>query len=58
MEMKGKKMPEDMIVRIVDDDALGPPVNPKTLRSSGLRAEAFGIAEEFLDSNRPERQPA
>ena len=48
--MKGKKMPEDIIVSIVDDDASVRRSTRRLLRSSGFRAEAFGSAEEFLDS--------
>src|SRR6266516_4632046 len=49
-EMKGKKMPEDIIVSIVDDDASVRRSTRRLLRSSGFRAEAFASAEEFLDS--------
>ncbi len=48
--MKGKKMPEDIIVSIVDDDASVRRSTRRLLRSSGFRAEAFASAEEFLDS--------
>src|SRR6266436_10194975 len=48
--MKGKKMPEDIIVSIVDDDASVRRSTRRLLRSSGLRAETFASAEEFLDS--------
>ena len=49
-EMKGKKMPEDMLVSIVDDDISVRRSTRRLLRSSGFRAEAFASAEEFLDS--------
>src|SRR5256886_17649612 len=49
-EMKGKKMPEDMLVSIVDDDISVRRSTRRLLRSSGFRAEAFPSAEEFLDS--------
>jgi len=48
--MKGKKMPEDIIVSIVDDDASVRRSTRRLLRSSGFRAEAFASAEEFLES--------
>src|SRR2546421_10517558 len=48
--MKGKKMPEDLIVSIVDDDVSVRRSTRRLLRSSGFRAEAFASAEEFLDS--------
>ena len=48
--MKGKKMPEDIVVSIVDDDASVRRSTRRLLRSSGFRAEAFASAEEFLDS--------
>jgi len=48
--MKGKKMPEDIIVSMVDDDASVRRSTRRLLRSSGFRAEAFASAEEFLDS--------
>ena len=48
--MKGKKMPEDLIVSIVDDDISVRRSTRRLLRSSGFRAEAFASAEEFLDS--------
>jgi len=48
--MKGKKMPEDIIVSIVDDDASVRRSTRRLLRSSGFRAEAFASAGEFLDS--------
>src|SRR6266699_1501993 len=49
-EMKGKKMPEDLVVSIVDDDVSVRRSTRRLLRSSGFRAEAFASAEEFLDS--------
>ena len=48
--MKGMKMPEDIVVSIVDDDASVRRSTRRLLRSSGFRAEAFASAEEFLDS--------
>src|SRR5437879_12567872 len=48
--MKGKKMPEDLVVSIVDDDISVRRSTRRLLRSSGFRAEAFASAEEFLDS--------
>src|SRR2546430_5621357 len=48
--MKGKKMPEDLVVSIVDDDVWVRRSTRRLLRSSGFRAEAFASAEEFLDS--------
>ena len=48
--MKGKKMPEDVVVSIVDDDVSVRRSTRRLLRSSGFRAEAFASAEEFLDS--------
>src|SRR6266853_4387439 len=48
--MKGKKMPEDIVVSIVDDDASVRRSTRRLLRSSGFRAEAFASAEEFLES--------
>src|SRR5437870_8778992 len=49
--MKGKKMPEDLVISIVDDDVSVRRSTRRLLRSSGFRAEAFASAEEFLDSN-------
>jgi len=49
-EMNGKKMPEDIVVSIVDDDVSVRRSTRRLLRSSGFRAEAFASAEEFLDS--------
>src|SRR6266699_4280530 len=49
-EMKGKKMPEDLVVSIVDDDVSVRRSTRRLLRSSGFRAEAFASAEEFLNS--------
>src|SRR5438876_6056630 len=48
--MKGMKMPEDIVVSIVDDDASVRRSTRRLLRSSGFRAEAFASAEEFLNS--------
>ena len=48
--MKGKKMPEDLVVSIVDDDVSVRRSTRRLLRSSGFRAEAFASAEEFLNS--------
>src|SRR6266566_5036452 len=48
--MKGKKVPEDLIVSIVDDDVSVRRSTRRLLRSSGFQAEAFASAEEFLDS--------
>jgi len=48
--MNTDKMPEDLVVSIVDDDASVRRSTRRLLRSSGLRAEAFSSAEEFLDS--------
>src|SRR6266851_2331746 len=48
--MKGKKMPEDLVVSIVDDDVSVRRSTRRLLRSSGFRAEVFASAEEFLES--------
>jgi FixJ family two-component response regulator len=48
--MKGKKMPEHLIVSIVDDDVSVRRSTRRLLRSSGFRAEVFASAEEFLGS--------
>ena len=48
--MSEQEMPEDMVVSIVDDDISVRRSTRRLLRSSGFRAEAFGSAEEFLDS--------
>ena len=48
--MNGKKIPEDIVVSIVDDDASVRRSTRRLLRSSGFRAEAFASAEEFLNS--------
>ena len=43
-------IPEQRIVAIVDDDASVRHSARRLIRSLGYRAEAFGSAEEFLDS--------
>src|SRR6266704_6333241 len=48
--MNEQKMPEDIVVSIVDDDISVRRSTRRLLRSSGFRAEAFASAEEFLDS--------
>src|SRR6266705_286507 len=48
--MKGKKMPEDIFVSIVDDDVSVRRSTRRLLRSSGFRSEAFASAEGFLNS--------
>src|SRR5712672_3001321 len=48
--MNGKKMAEDLVVSIVDDDVSVRRSTRRLLLSSGLRAEAFASAEEFLGS--------
>jgi FixJ family two-component response regulator len=46
------QIPEDRLVAIVDDDASVRQSACRLIRSFGYRAEAFGSAEEFLDSGR------
>src|SRR6266404_1103417 len=48
--MNGKKMAEDLVVSIVDDDDSVRRSTRRLLQSSGFRAEVFASAEEFLDS--------
>jgi len=43
-------IPEERIVAIVDDDASVRQSARRLMRSLGYRADAFGSAEEFLDS--------
>jgi FixJ family two-component response regulator len=48
--MNEKKMPEDIVVSIVDDDVSVRRSTQRLLRCSGFRAEVFASAQEFLDS--------
>ena len=48
--MNEQKMPEDVVVSIVDDDVSVRRSTLRLLRCSGFRVEAFASAEEFLDS--------
>ena len=49
-EMNEMKMPEHIVVSIVDDDISVRRSTRRLLRSSGFHTEAFASAEEFLDS--------
>src|SRR5258708_35981201 len=48
--MNENKMPENLVVSIVDDDVSVRRSTRRLLRCSGFRAEAFASAEEFLGS--------
>src|SRR5260370_11033703 len=52
--MNGKKMAEDLVVSIVDDEVAVRRSTRRLLLSSGFRAEVFASAEEFLDSESAE----
>jgi FixJ family two-component response regulator len=47
--------PEERLVAIVDDDASVRQSARRLIRSLGYRAEAFGSAEEFLDSGQAKK---
>ena len=47
--------PEETLVAIVDDDAPVRQSARRLIRSFGYRAEAFGSAEEFLDSGQAKK---
>ena len=49
-KMNGRKISEDIIISIVDDDISVRRSTRRLLRSSGFHTEAFASAEEFLDS--------
>jgi FixJ family two-component response regulator len=53
--MNTKRIPEDLVVSIVDDDISVRRSTRRLLQSSGFRAEAFSSAEEFLDSELAEQ---
>jgi FixJ family two-component response regulator len=48
-------IPEERFVAIVDDDASVRQSARRLIRSLGYRAEAFGSAEEFLDSGQAKK---